>query len=165
MLMMSRASGSFFVKEKFLKEKLHQLAIATAEELGLLLLEFSFTEGEKSTLKTVIHRRGDNITTDDTSEFGRILSDKIDDLDLIEERYDVIVESPGSDRVLKNVDEYEIFSDREITFLTDDGGDYTGLIQEINDEKIILKTSKREVEILLSEIKKARLYFNLKKYL
>lgn len=68
-------------------------------DLEIYHIEFQ-KEGSDKVLRVYIDRRDGYISTDDCEDISRYLSDKLDELDPIEDNYILEVSSPGLDRTL-----------------------------------------------------------------
>jgi ribosome maturation factor RimP len=65
-------------------------------------------------------------------------------LDREEEDFSLQVSSPGLNRPFKVLKQYEKYTGKEIEVLTEDETKLEGLLKSMNDEGIVLETSKRE---------------------
>ncbi len=74
--------------------------ITTPMELRVYDAEF-IKEGSKKVLRIYIDKPGDYIAIDDCEAVSRALSDRLDELDFIEDAYTLEVSSPGLERHLK----------------------------------------------------------------
>ncbi len=83
-------------------EEAERLASEIAVPLGLRVYDTEFLkEGSKKVLRIYIDKPGDYIAIDDCETVSRGLSDRLDELDFIEEAYTLEVSSPGLERHLK----------------------------------------------------------------
>lgn len=96
------------------------------------------------------------------SEF---LSEKLDELDPIKGNYFLEVSSPGAERPLRTIEDFQNHIDYNV-YLTlyapvDGAKEYEGLLVAFKDETALIeykdKTRKKEVEIPFAKIAKARL--------
>jgi len=65
-------------------------------------------------------------------------------LDREEEDFELQVSSPGLTESFKVKEQYIKYKGREVEVLTSEGVQLTGVMKDVNDEGIILETSKRE---------------------
>lgn len=93
------------------------------------------------------------------------LSPKLDELDLIQDEYCLDVSTSGAEKPIKDFSKFPLFIGRymEVKIINPIDGlnTYVGTLLEANEEKIVLsyrvKTRTKQVEILISNINKARL--------
>ncbi len=156
-----------------LKETLKNLVRETVETLGYNLVESSY-EGYKGQhqLRVIIHKN-DNISTEDCSKVAGVLSRRLDVDDIIPDAYQLIVESPGVEYVFKEKSHFDLFKDKEIVLHIKNPSEYgykdnvqEGLNLGLDQDNVLFRDAKgKECSIKYSDISKARLYFNIKKYL
>ena len=89
------------------EERVYEMAVPIAEEAGVEIYDVEFKkEGPDRFLRVFLY--SDNgITIDDCEAVSRKLSDKLDEVDIIDTAYYLEVSSPGIERVLKNQRHFE----------------------------------------------------------
>ncbi|OHD54524.1 MAG: hypothetical protein A2Y33_04995 [Spirochaetes bacterium GWF1_51_8] len=155
------------------REKLISLVRDTVETLGFILIECLWIYGKsRSTLRTVIHHMERNISTQDCEKVSRVLSQRLDLEELIDGAYQMVVESPGVEREIGRHKEYKYFLGRPIRVVVKKPADYgmkdnviIGQLETADETGIVLKTGENTLTIPFTDISKANLYFELKKYL
>lgn len=141
--------------------------------LNYILLECSINSiRKKPTIKVVIFNPQKDIGSRDCAEVANIISSRLDILDPFEEHYDLVVESPGLEREIKNPQEYSYFLEKEFkifpkieeNFYLQDGF-FIGQLKEINDKELCFLSNKKMITIPLDSIQKAKLHCNFSKIL
>lgn len=146
-----------------------ELAQPLTASLGLELVEVEYKqEGRQMILRLFIDREG-GVTLDDCTAVSRELSEILDVEDFIPGRYNLEVSSPGLNRPLKKLSDYERFSGRLVkirTFepMTDDAGNkrktFLGELVGVENGVVRLKlTEGQTAGIPLEKVAKANLEF------
>lgn len=146
-----------------------ELAQPLAASLGLELVEVEYKqEGRQMVLRLFIDREG-GVSLDDCSAVSRELSEVLDVEDFIPGHYNLEVSSPGLNRPLKRLADYERFTGRLVkirTFepLADDAGNkrktFLGELLGVENDVVRLKlTEGQTAGIPLEKVAKANLEF------
>ncbi|MGM8214508.1 ribosome maturation factor RimP [Bacillaceae bacterium W0354] len=142
-----------------------ELVQPIVDGMGLELVEVEFVkEGGNQFLRIFVDKEGGV----DIEECGRVseqLSDKLDEVDPIEEAYFLEVSSPGAERKLKNKDDFKRFIGFHIFIKTyepiDGTKEFYGDLLSFEDNLVTIeikeKTRKKEVVIPYDKIAKANL--------
>ena len=150
-----------------LKEEL--LPLVKEENLELVDLEFS-SGGPRSLLRIYVDKPG-GVTIDDCANLSRKLSDFLDMEDLIPDRYNLEVSSPGLDRPLtKREDFVRRMGEKVRVFLKEPVDGMLELVGEINsfqEETLYLSTKPEGAEscenvekaVPLNKVLKAKIIF------
>ncbi|SHO48884.1 ribosome maturation factor RimP [Desulfopila aestuarii] len=147
---------------EFIIEKIEEFANTLLPSMGLELVEVQFRrEGHGWVLRLFIDCET-GITVDHCADVSREVSDFLDVEDLIEHQYHLEVSSPGLERPLKTVRDYERFVGRKAKIKLRESVDgekvYVGEIQSVQDESVELVVKEKGVVVLPFEhIRKARL--------
>jgi ribosome maturation factor RimP len=106
------------------------------------------------------------VTLDDCGKFSRALSALLDVEDPIPTSYILEVSSPGLDRPLKGMRDFERSIGKLVRIVTrtkiDEQYVFTGRIARVEGENIILSFDDKEMEIPFDQISRARLEIELK---
>ena len=155
----NRRSGS--KKEKNIIKQVEALAepLCESEGLELVHVEYQREPGGKI-LRLYIDRAGD-VALDDCVNVSRQLNDLLDvHLDDIGP-YNLEVTSPGVERPLSKLQDYERFKGRKAKIKTwqpiNDQKNFTGIILGVAAEQIKLSSNEKTVAIPFGDISKARL--------
>jgi ribosome maturation factor RimP len=105
------------------------------------------------------------LTIDQLSNLSRLISQKLDEEDPIDKSYFLEVSSPGVERPLRKIKDYERFAGEDVKISTyrkiNNSKEFIGKLIGINENKVItikLKDSDEEMEIDYSDIAKANLH-------
>lgn len=112
--------------------------------------------------KIQCEEREEYVSTDDCEEVSRYLSEKLDEIDPIEQNYYLEVSSPGMDRVLIEEKDYSRFSGKQVDIslykAIDGEKTYSGELVGIIDGNVVILNEKREEKkFLLEQVAKTKL--------
>ncbi|QZY56791.1 ribosome maturation factor RimP [Crassaminicella profunda] len=129
-------------------------------ELELVDVEF-VKEGQNWFLRVYIDKP-DGITIDDCQHVSENLSEKLDEVDPIEQNYYLEVSSPGLDRPLKKDKDFERYKGQKIEvhlYQSLDGKkQLQGELVGLQDESVVLKMDQdKEIKIPREKVSKAKL--------
>ena len=110
-------------------------------------------------------RDGSSVSVDDCARVSRALEARLDESELVPERYVLQVSSPG-DRPIRNAAEWRRFVGRWVSVLAPDhGGRFEGRILEIagdgGAEQATLEVDGKRRQLPLAAVKEARLAFRI----
>ena len=130
-------------------------------ELGLELVEVQFRpEAHGWVLRLFIDKEG-GVTIDDCADVSREISAYLEAEDLIEHSYHLEVSSPGLERPLKRLEDFERFSGRKARIkLKEPVGEqrvFVGTLAGVEDQAVSLLVDGREQRFALNRIARARL--------
>ena len=142
-------------------KRVETVALPLLEELGLELVEVQFRREQSGwVLRLIIDKQG-GVNLEDCTAVSRELSQLLDIEDFIDQAYNLEVSSPGLDRPLKSMADFQRFTGRKAKIKTIEpiAGEHVfiGKIQQTEGESIVLEVSRREVVIPFSQVAKARL--------
>jgi ribosome maturation factor RimP len=155
------------------REKLNKLVLETVETMGFIMVECLWVYGKaSSTLRVVIHHKERDISTNDCEKVSRVLSQRLDLEDFIGGSYHLTVESPGLEREISHKKEYAHFTGRAVRVVVKNPADYglkdnviIGNLEAYDGSELRVKSDDKELTIPLTDISKAQLYLDIKKYL
>ncbi len=151
-------------------EQVEQLVLPVVADLGLELVDIEYQrEAHGWVLRLYLDKDG-GITLDDCAEASREISTLLDVEDIVDSVYTLEVSSPGIERPLKKLADFERFSGKQATIRSlrscdpDGRGQnrktFTGVLQGVRDGRIVLLQTDKiggEVVFDLKEIAKANL--------
>lgn len=146
----------------FVIEKIEEFARALLPSMGLELVEVQFRrEGHGWVLRIFIDSE-EGITVDHCADVSREVSDYLDVEDLIDHPFNLEVSSPGLERPLRSITDFERFAGRKARVkLREAVGDqkvFTGIIGRANEESIeLVLEDESTVQLPFELIRKARL--------
>lgn len=139
------------------------------ESLNIELVDIEYRRSGKELILCLFVDKDGGVTLDDCAEVSRELSVIIDIEDFIPGNYNLEVSSPGLDRPLKKVSDYERFAGRLVKIKTyepfsDDAGNrrktFLGQLVRLENGIVVVKlTEGQTASIPLERIAKANLEF------
>ena len=132
------------------------------EELNLELVEVQFRPEAGGWVLRVIIDSESGITLDDCSAVSRAVSDLLDVEDVVDHAYRLEVSSPGLDRPLHNVRDFQRCKGRKAKVTTRKamgslGSVLVGVIDAADDNTVTLVVDGEKVDIPLALVAKAKL--------
>ena len=110
--------------------------------LGYLSLDMSINKRKDFYDISFAIFKKDGITVDDCEKVTLSVRDFL--TMMINEDFSLDVSSPGAERVLKNIDEVEIFKDRRAKVILKDGNTILGVLKGIDEKKETLTLINRD---------------------
>ena len=150
-------------KKMTIEEKITQIIGQTVDAKGYDLVRVLFSGAESDyTLQIMVERKDrQGMSADDCEVLSQSISALLDVEDVIQNRYLLEVTSPGIDRPLVKLDDYERFKGREAkieTLLPIDGRKrFKGTLLGVDGNQVVLNFEEKEVKIDFSAITKAKL--------
>ncbi len=148
-----------------IKKKVRKLAEQVAEEHGVELFHIDLLGKGKLLLRVMIDREG-GITLDDCERFSRSLEALLDVENTIPLSYTLEVSSPGLDRPLRNVKDFEKHRDKLARIITEEKIEnqnlFIGRILGVTSSFVKLLVHGQELDIPFDKISKARLEVEIK---
>lgn len=135
--------------------------IAAEQQVFLVHAEYKKEDGEYY-LRLYIDKEG-GVGIDDCEKYSRAFSDKMDELDPIEEAYMLEVSSPGADRKLRTEREFRHYIGTEVEarlYAAKNGKkEITGVLAGYENGVAVIKADGERYEIAAKEAVYIRLYF------
>lgn len=138
--------------------------IVKVNNLDFVDIEY-IKEGDNWILRVFVENPEGKLTIDHLSNLSRLISRKLDEEDPIDKSYFLEVSSPGVERPLRKIKDYERFAGEEIKISTyrkiNDTKEFIGKLIGIDENKVItikLRDTDEEMEIDYSDVAKANLY-------
>jgi ribosome maturation factor RimP len=149
---------------EIIKSKVSRLAKQVAEELKVELFDIELSGRDKLLLRITIDKEG-GVTLNDCERFSRSLEAILDVEDPIPVSYTLEVSSPGLDRPLRELKDFEKNMGklaRIITVEKIEGQNlFIGRISRTNNKSLRLLVNDREIDIPFEKILRARLEVEL----
>lgn len=146
-----------------LNEKLNALFEPVFNEMGYDVVRLMLSGGEKrKTLQIMAERRdGKPMTVEDCAGLSRAISPILDEEDPIEGNYSLEVSSPGLDRPLVKLADFERFkgfeAKVETAVLFNGRKRFFGRLRGTDGEDVVLDFEGEDIKIPFAEIAKAKL--------
>ncbi len=140
-----------------LDKKIKQDIGMIVESLGLKVYDIEYTA---SKISIFIEREDGNVSIKDCEEVSKNVSVMLDVNDPINHPYTLEVSSPGINRRLRKREHFLKAIGKKCYVRTHRAVDlnkvFRGILESYNDNSIVVKTDNGNIEIELSNIKKAR---------
>ena len=147
-----------------IRQKVVRLAEQAAEEQGIEIFDLELLGKGKLLLRVLIDKNG-GVTLDDCEHFSKSFSALLDVEDLIQRSYALEVSSPGMDRPLKRLIDFEKNIGKLARIITvekiDNQNFFVGRISGSDKNIIKLMIKELEIQIPFDDISKARLEIEL----
>lgn len=131
------------------------------EREDIELVESSLSWGKNCLhLKLLVDKKTGRINLEECARLNEKISNLLDELDTIKERFILEVSSPGIDRPLKTKNDFLRVREREIIiFLSDTVSgkrEFEGILKDIDDGFIYLEVKKEVVKIPFEKVASAK---------
>ena len=146
-----------------LNEKLNALFEPVFNGMGYDIVRLMLSGGEKrKTLQVMAERRdGKPMTVEDCADLSRAISPILDEEDPIEGNYSLEVSSPGLDRPLVKLADFERFkgfeAKVETSVLLNGRKRFSGRLRGTDGEDVVLAFEGEDIKIPFADIAKAKL--------
>jgi ribosome maturation factor RimP len=144
-----------------INKRVEEVVLPVLGELGLELVEVQYRREQSGWVLRLIIDKPDGVNLDDCAVASRELSQLLDIEDFIDQAYNLEVSSPGLDRPLKSMTDFQRFIGRKAKIKTIEpiAGEHVfiGNIQQTEGESIVLEVGRKEVVIPFLQVSKARL--------
>ena len=146
-------------------KRIEAVVLPVLEELGLELVEVQYRREQSGWVLRLIIDKQDGVSLDDCAATSREISQLLDIEDFIDQAYNLEVSSPGLNRSLKSMADFQRFIGRKAKIKTIEpiAGEHVfiGRIKKTEGETIILEVGRREVAMPFSQVARARLEIEL----
>lgn len=143
-----------------IKQKILKFAKQVADEQGVEIFEIELFGKGKILLRVFIDKEG-GITLNDCEVFSKSLGSVLDIEDIFPGPYTLEISSPGLDRPLKGLSDFEKNTGKLVRIVTSEKIEnqnfFIGRIVGISNDFIKLLVNKRIIEIPFGKISKAKL--------
>lgn len=129
--------------------------------MGYDLIEIEhFPNPKHGVLRLYIDKEG-GVLIDDCSAVSRQISALIDVEDPVRGQFNLEVSSPGLDRPLRRVKDFQRFTGSKVKLKTavplEGQRNFSGRLLEANDEVVVIETDSEELSLPMNVIEKARI--------
>jgi ribosome maturation factor RimP len=147
-----------------IKQQVFKLAEQIADEQGIELVDVELMGTGKLLIRVTIDKEG-GVTLDDCERFSKSLGAIFDIEDPVHQSYTLEISSPGLDRPLKGIKDFEKNKGKLARIVTSEKIEnqnfFIGRILEIENNFVKLLVNRREINIPINKISKARLEIEL----
>lgn len=140
-------------------EKIRELILPLFEGEHLHLVDLEVRGKSGSQVISVYADTKEGITLDEITRLTREINDLLDMHDVIQGAYRLDVSSPGVDRPLKALWEFEKNIGRDLRVIFEDNGEESeasGKLSSVDETGVLLKVKNKDVAIPMASIKKAQ---------
>jgi ribosome maturation factor RimP len=149
---------------KEIETRLEEVIDPLMDEAGVRLVSVEVERRGKKLVVTVCLDREGGIDVDTCAEMSEEISRYLDVEDIISESYNLEVESPGLQRVLRKPREFRCFRGREVEIVLRQAFEgrqkIRGRLKQADDEGITVFTDGEEIIFPYEALKKTRLFFD-----
>lgn len=128
------------------------------EKMGVELVELQFNAGKRVSVRLFVWESS-GISLDRCSEISRLVSDALDQRDVVHGKYSLEVSSPGIDRPMKTKRDFERQIGRKAKIIVKDGEKtktLEGRIKGVSDESVALTGDNGDLDLNLNVIISAK---------
>lgn len=141
-------------------QKIRTLALEVAAQQGLDLYDIELLGTGKLLLRVFVDKEG-GVTLDDCENFSRNLGRLLDVEDPLPRSYTLEVSSPGLNRPLRGIRDYEQNKGKLARIVTlekiENQNVFIGRISDAFDDHVTLTVHEKKIDIAFDKISKARL--------
>lgn len=124
---------------------------------GLELVDLEWrAHGPRGVLRVFVDKPG-GVVLADIERVSREVGDILDVADLIPERYDLEVSSPGLDRQLRKDREFLWARGKRVRCWLADGEEIAGRLVDVADDRLVVETDDGAQDVPRGDLRKARL--------
>ncbi len=146
---------------EFYRVQIEELAKKVCAELHLALYDIDEKLSNKGRIFTIYLTKIGGVTLDECAKFSRTLSEILDELDIIPDRYFLEVSSPGIERPLKLKSHYVSAINEKILvqWSSETKKSTMGTLVEVNQDYILVDDRGEKLEIPFKSITRAKTVF------
>ncbi len=145
--------------EESILPQVERLVAPIIEDMGYELVEVAIAGvGNATVVRIFVHREG-GITVDELAKISGRISEALDREDFIHHKYFLEVSSPGLDRKLVSVRDFQRVISDKVRVLMEDGTTFEGKLVEATAEFLILNIKGREKKIPFSKVNFGKVIF------
>lgn len=143
-------------------ERIEQLIAPTVEEMGFSIVRVQLSGGDRLQLQVMVERQdGQAMVVDDCADLSRAISAILDVEDPIADAYTLEVSSPGIDRPLVRLRDFERFAGHEARIDTNVSVNgrrrFRGRLLGVEGDVVRVSVEGEDIDVPFSAISKAKL--------
>jgi ribosome maturation factor RimP len=141
------------------KGQIHSKIEEIVHASGLLLVETVIRGSEKEPVIEVFIDSADGVTAEECADVSKKLHDFLDDEDIISQSFRLDVSSPGVDRPLKFLEQYEKNINRKFKIKYNNNettSEFEGKLESVHNTELCFKVKKEEVIIDFAQVVSAK---------
>jgi len=141
--------------------RLAEIVTPTIEGLGYELVRLRFMGGKRPLLQIMADTPEGNIEVDDCAKISRAISAVLDVEDPIEGEYSLEVSSPGIDRPLTRLKDFETWDGHEVKLQTaeliDGRKNFKGVLRGVEDGEVLVEIQEGTIGLPFDWLTEAKL--------
>ena len=154
----------FFTMGLMILERVRELAEPIIKELDLDLVDIEYLPQKGRGIVRITIDKDNGVTLDDCTKVSREVGYILEIKDLFSHPYHLEVSSPGLERPLKTLGDFEKFLGRKVSFKTsallNGKRNFKGMLKQVQEGTIVLETEERKLwEIPFSLVRHAKLVY------
>jgi len=152
---------SDLVAKAQMDRRLAEIITPVIEDMGFELVRVRFMGSKSKTVQIMAERPGGGIEVDDCAKISTMVSATLDVEDPIEDTYTLEVSSPGIDRPLTRLKDFEVWAGHEAKFETSELIDgrrrFKGVIQGVEGDEVLVEIDEGTIGLKFDWLSDARL--------
>ncbi len=152
---------SDLVAKAQIDRRLAEIITPVIEGMGFELVRVRFMGGRKATVQIMAERPGGGIEVDDCAEISNAVSATLDVEDPIEDAYTLEVSSPGIDRPLTRLKDFEAFEGYEARLetaeLIDGRKRFKGVLAGVEGDEVLINVAEGTIGLKFGWLADAKL--------
>ena len=144
-----------------IERRVAEIVRPLVEKMGFVLVRLRYGGGTRKTLQIMAERPDGSMEVDDCAEISRAVSAALDVDDPLDGSYSLEVSSPGIDRPLTRLADFEAFAGRraKLQLLRPINGRsrFKGVVRGVAESEILLETPQGAVELPFDSLSSASL--------
>ena len=142
-------------------ERVDALIRPSLEDMGFDLVRVHFSGGGRAVLQVMCERPDGSMTLDDCAEVSRTVSALLDVEDPIPGAYEMEVSSPGIDRLLTRLQDFDRYAGHEakveLAAALEGRRRFRGIVKGTNGDDVVIAGDDGDVALPFSQIRAAKL--------
>ena len=150
-----------------LQREVRELVESTVERLGFDLVGVEWLGGAHGRVLRLSIGSANGVTADDCARVSEHVSPLLDQADPVDSRYTLELSSPGIDRPVQRVEDFQRFVGYRVKLRLMEGlprRRYTGAIESCDGHEVSVRVDGREHRVALDTIEQANLVLTLEEY-
>ena len=149
------------IAKSYTDKKLAELLNPILEDLGFEMVRVRLSSGDPSTLQIMADRLDGPIGVDELAEINTSVGTILDVEDPIPENYPLEISSPGIDRPLTRIKDFDSFqgfeAKIETTELIDGRRRFRGVLAGVNNDEVLINLEEGTIGLKFTWLSEARL--------
>ena len=152
---------SDLVAKTAIDQRLASIVTPAIEDMGFELVRIRLMSGKKKTLQIMAERPDGGIEVDDCAEISQTVSALLDVEDPIKDEFTLEVSSPGIDRPLTRLKDFDVWADYEAKLETSEMIDgrkrFKGMLRGVEDGEVLIEIPEGLIGLQFDWISDAKL--------